>query len=142
MTRRACALLLLTLALPSCTRVYTDRDSASPSPTAPTPAPPAAPVGTQVEFRVLGSNSGTIGAVTIRHTDPINGATLYTGSVPYLADFATTTDPLFLYIEASGLGTATSSTLQVQIFVNGKLFREAFSQGYALSAQASGTYRK
>src|SRR4051812_14451299 len=135
-TRSLIALLLL--AVLACNRVE--------SPTAPTPAAPAppstpaaAPTIDRIEYRVQGSS--ILLPVTIRHLDPLDGLTLTSSSLPYVAT-ATNTDPsAFLYLEASAFGFSTS-TLQVQIFVNGHIFREGSSVGSVLFAHASGTFRR
>jgi hypothetical protein len=146
MTRRRVlfALLLATLGLtPSaCTKIYPERGSPTAPTTTVTPPTPPPPKADQVEFRVLGTNVSTSIPMVVRHTDPINGTTLYVGGVPYFASFTSLDDDVFLYVEASGTGTLATSTLQVQIYVNGRLFREAFSQGFTLTAQASGTFRR
>ena len=146
MTRRRLmlALLVATLGLtPACTKIYTDdREGAGASPTAPTPMPVPVVKTDKIEFRVLGSNLSTVPPVVMRHTDAVNGLSLYSGGVPYFVQFDSTSENVFLYIEAQATGNLFTSTLQVQIYVNGKLFREGFASGFTLNAQASGTYRR
>ena len=125
---------LLIISLVGCTKVYNE------APTSPSPVAPTTKTADKIEFRVFGQN--VFSPVSIRHTDPINGVTIYSGGIPYFAAVSSKDDSIFLFIDASGNGNFSSSSLQVQIFVNGKLFREAFSQGFALQAQASGTYRR
>jgi hypothetical protein len=111
----------------------------APTPT-PTPAPttPAAPIADRIEYRVTGAN--VLSAVTVRFSDPANGLAITSSTLPFIAT-ATNTDPsAFVFLEASGFGFSTSS-LQVQIFVNGRVFREASAVGSVLFAQASGTIR-
>jgi hypothetical protein len=135
MTRHAFTRLALVLVLVStgCTKVYNSPSSPSATPT------PTHKLPDRIEFRVLGQQLS--GPIAIRHTDPINGVTLYNGGVPYFAAVSSKQDSIFLFIEATGFGIFSTSGLQVQIFVNGQLFREAFTQGFSLSVQASGTYR-
>jgi hypothetical protein len=153
MTRRRLFSTLLVAMLGSaplaCTKVYPDRTTdrtATPTPTAPTPTPtptPApVPVADRIEFRVLGTNLSAVTPAIVRHTDALNGTTLYTGAVPYFVSFTSLDTDVFLYIEAQAVGANVTATLQVQIYVNGRLFREAFAQGLALNAQASGTFRR
>lgn len=158
MTRRRVLAALLFLAIglgpAACTKVYTDGDDrtsvASVNPTAPTPAPTPTPTPTptpaprldKIEFRVIGSNISPVPPVLVRHTDAVNGLTLYAGAVPYFMQFDSTEPTVFLYVEAQGTGNLFASTLQVQIYVNGKLFREGFSQGFTLYTSAAGTYRR
>lgn len=126
--------LLLLLAV-SCTKVYNE------APTAPTSTVDQThKVPDKIEFRVFGTQ--LLQPIIIKHTDPINGISLYSGGVPYLATISNPDQSIFLFIDASGFGQFSSSSLQVQIFVNGKLFREAFSQGFVVAASASGTYRR
>lgn len=132
--RRILIILLLPLLL-SCTKVYNETPT-SPSAVAPTTTKQPY----KVEFRVFGQQLS--GPINVKITDPINGNTLYTGGVPYFASFNTNQESMFLFVEATGFGTFSSSGLQVQIFVNGTLFREAFSQGFSMTCQASGTYRR
>jgi len=149
--RRRLTLLLVTATLalaPACTKVYTDDDRnngavVTPTPL-PTPTPTPAPVvkTDRIEFRVLGAGLAAFTPVIVRHTDAVNGLTLYAGATPYFVQFDSTESTVFLYIEASGSGSLLQSTLQVQIYVNGKLFREGYAQGVTLSATASGTYRR
>jgi len=129
--KRAVLALLLLLPL-ACSELNTGQES----PTSPTKNTKA----NKVEFRAFGS--GVLNPVNIKHTDPLSGTTLFSGVVPYQASVTNNADSIFLFMEAVGFGTTSSSTLQVQIFVDGKLFRETVSQGFTLIAQASGTYRR
>ena len=97
----------------------------------------------KVEFRVFGSNLANT-QVTIRHTNSVDGMTNFTGLVPYLASFDSEDESIFLYLEATAtpFSTFPTPTLQVQVFVDGKLFREGAAQGFSLYAQAAGTYRR
>lgn len=139
MRRRALLVLVLTLGSVTCTDVYNQPPGASSpiSPTSPTPTR-----SDKIEFRVIGSNINTFTPAVVRHTDAVNGITLYNGGLPYFAQFTSLDDNVFVYVEAQAFGNLSTSTLQVQIFVNGRLFREAFAQGFTLNAQAVGTYRR
>lgn len=95
----------------------------------------------KVEFRVFGSQVQNI-PVTIRHTNSLDGMTNITGLVPYIFAFDSKDDSIFLYVEAGASSFSQFATLQVQIFVDGKLFKEGASQGFTLYSQASGTYRR
>ncbi len=134
--------ILLAL-LTSCTRVYYDRSrdtsTTSVSPTSPTPAPTVQT--DRIEFRVFGSN---VGPVLIRFTNALDGLTvLSAASLPYVATVSSKEASIFLYAEASAVSTATTGSLQVQVFVNGTLFREGSAAGLgALLATASGTFRQ
>ena len=146
MTRRSrlALLLLVVAALAGCTRVYYDRSqsssTATATPTAPTPTP--AVVTDVIEYRIFGTVGASI--VTIKYTNSIDGLTvLSTASLPYVASIRSTDAAVFLYCEASAQSLLPTAVLQAQIYVNGKLFREAFSSGVGpLSSIASGTYRR
>jgi hypothetical protein len=130
-------LLFPLLLVVACTEIYNnERETSSPT------APSTTTGGDRVEFRVFGSSVLGTFPVNIRHTDPINGVTIYSGGIPYFAAVSSREESIFLFVEGSGFGSLSTSTLQVQIFVNGRLFREGFSQGFTLQAQANGTYRR
>src|SRR5262245_28809371 len=133
-------LVLLLAAAASCAKVENPSGPtrvSSPPVTTTTPTTPA--VGQAIQFRVNGSN--LLSSVTIRHFDPLNGLTIVTTNTPYLADVKIPDASAFVSIEASSTGL-TFSTLQVQIFQNGRLFREGISVGSVLFASASGTVRQ
>jgi hypothetical protein len=138
MYRSLSLIAALWLAVSACSR--SNATAPSPlSPTTPTPTAPA-PNTDRIEYVVQGAN--LLGPATIRFDDPLNGLTLTTSDLPYVAT-ATNTDPsAFLYVEASGFGQFLQSTLQVQIFVNGRIFREGSSTGFTMFASASGTYQR
>lgn len=95
----------------------------------------------KIEFRVFGTQL-TQAAVTIRHTNSVDGMTNFTGLLPYVSTFESKEDSIFLYVEANATSLSNLATLQVQIFVDGKLFREGTSQGFLLYSQAAGTFRR
>ena len=97
----------------------------------------------KIEMRVFGTNLAS-SSVTIRHTNSTDGMTNFTGIIPYVMSFESGDESIFLYLEATTGAQSfnPTPTLQVQIFVNGKLFREGAAQGSSLYAQAAGTYRR
>jgi hypothetical protein len=114
--------------------------------TGPTPLPaPTSPTNpttqvNKIEFRV----SGTASSVRVRFTNPVDGTTLVTTSLPYVATISTAESSMFLSLEAT-----TSASLfnpypfmSVQIFVNGVLFREAVTSDIFTTLSVSGTWRK
>lgn len=126
------------LALAGCTRVYNQG-----APTGPTVTTPPAETADKIEFRVFGN----VGAapVLIKFTNTVDGlSVLSSASLPYVATIQSEESSIFLYLEASALsGLLSGGTLQVQIYVNGRLFREGFASGIAtLTATAAGTYRR
>jgi len=110
-------------------------------PTAPTAPPPAAPVADLVQFRV----DGNAASVRIRQSDPLNGLTQTTTTLPYVAGFSNTQSFAFVSLEATPATfplTVTAPFLSVQIVVNGTVFREASSVDRTATIAVSGTYRR
>jgi hypothetical protein len=112
--------------------------------TNPSPIPiPTAPTADTIEFRVFG-NPGAV-PVLIKFTNSIDGATAITAvSLPYVATVRSTEAAIFLDVEASAVPLiASTASLQAQIYVNGKLFREAIAIGVSpLTVSAAGTWRR
>jgi len=109
-------------------------------PTTPTPVP-AAPVADLIQFRV----DGNAASVRIRESDPLNGLSQTTTTLPYVAAFSNTQAFVFLSLEATPAAyplTVTAPFLSVQIVVNGILFREASSVDRTATIAVSGTYRR
>jgi hypothetical protein len=110
---------------------------------APSPVPTPTPVADVIEFRVFG-NPGPV-PVLIKFTDSIDGASvLTTVSLPYIATIKSLDASIFLDVEASAVPlVVTGSSLQAQIYVNGRLFREAVATNITpLVVSASGTFRR
>ena len=95
-----------------------------------------------IEFRV----SGNPVLARIRYSTPVDGLTFVNTSLPYVIGLSTTQNTMFLSLEATPTQypfTITIPVLQVQIFVNGNLFREASSSDFSLNTiSVSGTWRK
>lgn len=128
-------LLIFLILLAGCTKVYNDGSgNRNGNPTSPST------VVDRIEFRVFGTQLQGV-PVTIRFADPSSGTTIVQSGVPYQAQVESRDASTFLFIEAAALNNLYS-TLQVQIFVNGRLFREGFAEGFNLKAQASGTYQR
>lgn len=126
----------------SCNRIYTDSYN---NPLAPTnPLTPTNPILTKdlIEFRVSGNCSSAL----IRFNNALDGLSQLTTSLPYVAIFESNRDNIFLSLEATPGIYPTSVQvpfLSVQIYVNGKLFREANSSSFlANTISVSGTYRR
>jgi hypothetical protein len=139
--------LLLLAALPAgCSSA--DNRVTAPIPSGPSlTTPPPSTIQDLIEFRVFGSVGDV--PVALRYSDSLDGLTVLPAvSLPYTARVSTTQTSLFLYIQADVASpgvyyTGTPAVLQVQIVVNGAVFREGFMQGYtSLSATASGTWRR
>jgi|SRR5262245_2800031 len=137
--------LVLLLIATSCTKVYYDRDRASTSSTASPTSPSPTPTITkdQIEFRVFG-NVG-LAPTSIKFTNTVDGLTIVPGAgLPYVATVTSVESSVFLYVEAQATPASIApGTLQVQIYVNGRLFREGYATGLStIVASASGTYRR
>lgn len=109
------------------------------SPTEPTPVP--APTPNTIEFRVLGDivlDPGTNG-VEIQFGSTEEGTSRVLSTLPWFSSTRTFRDTLFLALnaQASGFGV-----LQVQIIINGQLFREASASGFNPRVAVSGQFVK
>jgi hypothetical protein len=113
-------------------------------PTNPTPAPPTTPavVKHTVQFRVQGNAT----SARVRYATPVDGLTQVVTSLPYFQTFTTTSDSLFLSLDAMPLSFAVSVSypfMSVQIVVDNTVFREASSQDFLASPLAvSGQWRQ
>lgn len=109
-----------------------------PSPAAPDDPNPSV----TIEFRVFGNARSAI----VRFGNPVDGLTVLKTSLPYVA-IITTIDPfIFLSLEATPTSFADSVAapfMSAQIFVNGRLFREATSSEPDIhTLSVSGTWRQ
>jgi hypothetical protein len=114
----------------------------SPVPT-PTPTPTVTPIPLNViEFRVNGNPT----LAKVRFSDPVDGLTIVTTVLPYSISIQTAQTTMFLSLEATPTAypfAVNVPVLQVQIFANGALFREANSADFSLNTiSVSGTWRK
>ncbi len=113
----------------------------SPSPTTP-PTTSTTPVTTnKIEFRV----TGNAGGVRVRMSNPVDGLTQVVTTLPYVATITTTQSDMFLSLEATPTFWTSNAFpfMQVQIFVNGALFREASTSDFFLTTiSVSGNWRK
>ena len=133
--------LLLCLTLIGCSEVNTSDDSSTRSPTNPSPTPtPVRQV--KIEFRVTGNPL----QARIRLSNAIDGLSQVTTTLPFVSTISTTEESMFLSLEATPSGYASGSVfpfLSVQIFADGKLFREDNSNDFTLNTlTVSGTWRR
>jgi len=133
---------LLVAALVCASAACHDRDAAPIPMTPTTPTPVVADV---IEYRVTGQTGGA--PVSIKYTDSINGLSILPAvGLPYFASVQSTDAEVFIVLEASAnavSGFGATAVLEVQIFINGRLFREAYATGFGpLYASASGTWRR
>lgn len=104
------------------------------------PSEPTGRITAHIEYRVTGNATGVI----VRHSSSSDGLSQITTSLPFVLPFDTDKDVLFLSLEATPVSFTVSSGAftNVQIFVNGQLFREATSNGFFGTVSVSGTWRK
>jgi hypothetical protein len=112
-------------------------------PTTPTPTVTTPPVvKNTVQFRVLGNAT----SARIRYAAPLDGLAQVVTSLPYSNSFTTSSDTMFLSLEATPIsygGAVFYPFLSVQIVVNNQVFREASTQDFLLLPLAvSGQWRQ
>jgi len=107
--------------------ITTAKDSNNPN--APTPIVPV--VLHTVEFRVL----GTINLATITASNSQEGMEIISSGLPWFQSIKVKNDT-FVYLDAQ---SSEFGTIQVQILVDGVVFREAFSNGFSPKIAVSGT---
>jgi hypothetical protein len=118
----AAPLVLLAL-ITGCTRVYNQQPTA-PSTTVDTGTKKV--IHDNIEFRVIGNATGA----RVRYSNTLDGLLQITTTLPFQISIDSIKDTIFLSLEATptGFSGATLSPfMEVQIFVNGNLFREASS---------------
>jgi hypothetical protein len=113
----------------------------SPNPNAPSdPTPPVS--ATRIEFRVTGNANGA----RVRLSNAIDGLGQVTTTLPYITSITTLDSSMFLSLEATPTSYSYNTIypfMSVQIFADGKLFREATSTDLLLNTlSVSGTWRK
>ena len=103
------------------------------------PANPASPdpvvVSHLVEYRV----TGTVSFVTITASDTQEGMSITNTGLPWFQSFKITQDT-FLYLDAVATNPDDFGIIHVQIFVDGKLFREAVANGFNPKLAVSGEF--
>jgi hypothetical protein len=116
-----------------------DNDGPAPIPTTPSPVTSSS-VADIVEFRVIGDVTPT----TITWSDSLDGTTFVpSASLPYFVEVKSSDPNLFVLLQAQANSVLTFGTLQVQIVINGRVFRDDFTSGYGpLMAAVSGTWRR
>jgi hypothetical protein len=99
-------------------------------------------IRTTIEFRVVGNAS----AVRVRYSAPQDGLTQVITSLPYSSGFTTTSESMFLSLEALPIAyplVLNFPFLSVQIVAGGNVFREASSNEFILNPLLiSGTWRR
>jgi len=93
-------------------------------------APPDA-----IEYRVV----GTVGVATVRYSNSLDGFTQVVSGLPFTYTVTSTRATQYLTLDAAA---TTFGYLQVQIFVNGVVFRDANITASAPTVGVSGTFRR
>ena len=97
---------------------------------------------TTIELRVLGNAL----SARIRHSNSEDGLTQVVTTLPYIVQFDTLSDSMFLNLEVTPISYSSLTLfpfLTAQIFANGSLFREASSTEFFLNTvTVNGTWRR
>jgi len=129
---RILSVLMAALVLSAgCVRDNTITTAKDQNPNSPTPIVPVVVTHT-VEYRVL----GTVNSATITASNSQEGMEITTSALPWFESIKITKDT-FLYLDAQSF---EFGTVQVQIYVDGVIFREAFSNGFSPKIAVSGTF--
>ena len=136
MLRRLLPFLLMPVLFAGCTTLCGCSDENDRSPTAPTPPPPAPPAVHVIDFRVTGTDPGTV-EITLTSTQ--EGTSTIRTALPWFSSLKTTRTQLFLSLSAKDIGFYTG-TVTVQILVDGVLFREASVTGFNPVAAVDGQW--
>lgn len=126
--------LSVLLLLTSCTRVYVPNNNSNP-------LNPSSITGTKIEYRVTGNAS----QARVKHSNDIDGITQVVTALPYIQSFNVDGNNIFVTLEAAPLlypATVSFPFTTVQIFIDGKVFREAASADWSTPISISGTYRR
>jgi hypothetical protein len=106
------------------------------------PTSPSNVAESKIEFRVNGNAT----SVRIRISNANDGLSQIITTMPYTSNLTTKEDSLFVSLEATPISYSALTVfpfLSVQIFVNGKLFREATSNEFLLNTLfVNGTWRR
>ena len=136
MLRRLLPFLLMPVLMAGCTTLCgcSDEKTDHTGP-APTPLPTPTPVHV-IDFRVTGTDPGT---VEIALTSTQEGTSTIRTNLPWFSSFQTTRTSMFLSLSAQDRDFF-SSTVTVQIYVDGVLFREASVTGFNPGASINGQW--
>lgn len=122
------------------TNATNNRSTSSTDPNNPTTNPTNS--STTIEFQVNGNAQFAV----IKYSDPVDGLTFVTTTLPYDVSIKTTASSLFLELDVVPTGYLPSILypfMSAKIFANGVLFREANSSDFSLNTlTVSGTWRK
>jgi hypothetical protein len=132
--------LILALSLVGCSEVSNvDNPNAPSRPDSP-PNEKITPV--RIEFRVTGNANGA----RVKLSNAVDGLSQITTTLPYITSITTSDPSMFVSLEATPTSypfNVMFPFLSVQIFADGKLFREATSNEFLLNTLVvNGTWRK
>lgn len=127
--------------LSACTRVTIPTQPSNNLPDFPSTNSPTTKIA-HIELRVTGNAN----QVRVRNSNPVDGLTQTITTLPYLTSFDITEDTFFLTLDVTPLSYPANIQfpfLNAQIFVDGKLFREATSGDWLLNTlSVNGTWRQ
>jgi hypothetical protein len=126
---------LLVALLVVLTMACDDRGGLRDPPLDPDPIPIPIPDPLRVDYRVLGTN---VRAVEITYFSSTQGTAQTRTDLPWFLTYQTRDPSVFVYLSAAAPLDPLEGTLIVQIFLDGVLFREARSSGFAPSVTVSG----
>jgi hypothetical protein len=139
---KCASVLLITLLTTACGDTIVNPTSISTSDQTSPPTSQPTQSTTSIEFRVNGNAQFAV----IRYSDPIDGLTFVTSTLPYDVSIKTTASSLFLELDVTPtkyLPSVLFPFMSAQIFADGVLFREANSSDWSLNTlTVSGTWRK
>jgi hypothetical protein len=91
-----------------------------------------------VEYRVTGNAT----SATIRFRTADDGFNQVITALPFSASVQTNKDSILLFLEATATSFTGTPFLNAQIFVDGFIFREAFTNSIGIPVTLNATYRK
>lgn len=124
-----------------CTKIYLP-DQPSPVTNTPITDPIPKIIHDSITFHVIGNAL----AAKIKYSDSANGLNQVTTTLPFQITLDSTKDNTFVSLEATSTGfgaLVANPFLEVQILINGVLFREASTASFFLDTiSVSGTYKR
>lgn len=116
-----------------------DLPGEDPNPTSPTPAPTL----NTFEYRVIG-NPGNFRRTDIRWSSTQEGTSLVSSQLPWTSSIRTFDNSSFLTLSARQISLGADEDditfLQIQVLVNGSVFREASAPGPNASVSVTGQW--
>lgn len=99
-------------------------------------SPASSNTSKKVVFKAVASSDANVGMVVYGYDTSLTTASSLSGTTWNSSEIVVPANAYIASIVMNGVGTSTSSTLKVQIYVDGVLKKEATSTGKALSSTA------